>query len=211
MAVAVMTAETKVDELRAEAERLMALAYLPQPVKQPDGTTLMLCLHARVARAYDKFAIARIAGDADAVRRLDAAVKQLRAQHNAATSAAENAAAAWAALATAQGVTVDPVSIYPPPCRCDACAAQQTYQSHQGARAAYTNALYEFAAPNSWTTPPLIDLAQRVKAGDADANRQLWVHLGRILDAGAAYIAACNDAQVSPNWRLALYPGEGGE
>ena len=209
---AVMTAETtKVDELKREAERLMALAYLPQPVKQPDGATLMLCLAARVGRAYDKLSIARVAGNADAVRRLEGAVSQLRAQYNAAISAAESAAAAWAALATAQGLTVDAQAVYPATCTCEGCRAMQAHQSHQSARDAYTNVLYEFAAPNSWTTPPLIDLAQRVKAGDQEANRQLWVHLGRILDAGVAYIAACNDAQVSPNWRLALYPGEGGE
>ena len=211
MAIAVMTATTRIDQARAEAERLLALAALPQPVKQPDGTTLMLCWAARVSRAYDKLAIARIAGDADSVRRLDSAVKQLRAQYNAALAAGENAAAAWAALAMAQGLTVDPQAVYPAPCSCEGCKAQAAHQNHQAMRAAYTTALYEFAAPNSWTTPPLIDLAQRVKAGDQEANRQLWVHLVRIADAGAAYIAACNDAQVSPNWRLALYPGEGSE
>jgi len=200
-----------IEAAKREAVRLLGLAYTPQPVPQPGGATLHLCLAGRIARACDKLAAARHAGDADAVRKIEAAYTALRGQYNAATEAAERAASTWAALATAQGVTVDANSIYPPPCRCEACAAQQAYQSHQSARAAYTNALYEAVAPNSAMTPPLVELVRRVKAGDKDANRQLWTHLGKIADAADAYLAACADAQVSPNWRLALYPGEGGE
>lgn len=197
-----------IEAAKQEAVRLLGLAYTPQPVPQPDGTTLHLCLAGRIGRAYDKLAIARRADNAAAVRKIEAAYTALRGQYNAATEAAERAASAWAAMATAQGVTVDANSIYPSPCRCEACAALQAYQSHQSARAAYTNALYEAIAPNSAMTPPLVELVRRVKAGDKDANRQLWVYLGRITDTADAYLAACADAQVSPNWRLALYPGE---
>ena len=196
-----------IEAAKREAVRLLGLAYTPQPVPQPGGATLHLCLAGRIARACDKLAAARRAGDADAVRKIEAAYTALRGQYNAATEAAERAASAWAALATAQGVTVDPASIYPPDCRCEACVAQRAYQSHQGARAVYTSVLYDLVAPNSATTPPLIALARQVRAGDKDANRQLWVHLGKIADAADAYLAACSDAQVSPNWRLALYPG----
>ena len=196
-----------IEAAKREAVRLLGLAYTPQPVPQPGGATLHLCLAGRIARAYDKLAIARRADNAAAVAKIEPALKALRSQYEAATKAAEDAASNWAALSTAQGVTVDANSIYPPPCRCEACAAQQAYQSHQSARAAYTNALYEAIAPNSAMTPPLVELVRRVKAGDKDANRQLWAHLGRIADAADAYLAACADAQVSPNWRLALYPG----
>ena len=207
MGTAVMADVRAIEAAKQEAVRLLGLAYQPQPVPQPDGTTLHLCLAGRIARACDKLAAARRAGDVAAARKIEAAYTALRSQYNAATEAAERAASAWAALATAQGVTVDPVSIYPPPCRCEACVAQQAHMSHQSARDVYTNALYEAIAPNSAMTPPLVDLVRRVKAGDKDANRQLWAHLGRIADTSDAYLAACADAQVSPNWRLALYPG----
>ena len=197
-----------IEAAKREAVRLLGLAYTPQPVPQPDGGMLHLCLGGRISRAYDKLAIARRADNAAAVAKIEPALKALRSQYEAAVKAAENAASHWAALSIAQGIRVEPQSIYPPTCRCEACAALQAYQSHQSARAAYTTALYEAIAPNSATTPPLIDLVRRVKDGDTDANRQLWVHLGRILDAANLYMAACTDAQVSPNWRLALYPGE---
>ena len=106
---------------------------------------------------------------------------------------------------------MDVQAVYPAPCTCEGCQAQRAYQNHQSARDAYTTALYEFAAPNSWTTPPIIDLVRRARDGDDAARRQVWTYLDRILDAGDTYAVACNDAQVSPNWRLALYPGEGGE
>ena len=207
MGTAVVVDMRAIEAARLEALRLLTIAYTPQPVKQPDGGTLHLCLSGRIARAYDKLAIARRADNAAAIAKIEPALKALRSQYEAACAAAENAASNWAALATAQGVTVDPASIYPPTCQCDACTAQRAYQSHQGARAIYTSVLYEFAAPTSATTPPLVDLVRQVKAGDTAANRQLWIHLGRILDAANLYMAACTDAGVSPNWRLALYPG----
>lgn len=210
MAVAVMTAETTVDQAKAAAVRLLALAYLPQPVRQPDGTTIHLCLAGRLARGQDKLAIARRAGDAKSVAILEGALKQLRMMTEQAHSAAENAAATWAAMAAAQGLSVDPVSIYPAPCPCAECVIQANYQSHQSARDVYTTVLYEFAAPNSHATPPIIALVRRAHAGDEAARRQVWTYLERIADAGNTYMAACDAASVSPNWRLALYPGEGG-
>jgi len=210
MAVAVMTAETTVDQAKAAAVRLLALAYLPQPVRQPDGTTIHLCLAGRLARGQDKLAIARRAGDAKSVAILEGALKQLRALTEQAHSAAENAAATWAAMAAAQGLNVDPVSVYPPTCTCAECMLQQNYQSHQSAMNIYTTMLYDLVAPNSRTTPPIIDLMRRARAGDDEAKRQIWRYLDRILDAGNTYMAACDAASVSPNWRLALYPGEGG-
>ena len=197
-----------IEAAKREAVRLLGLAYQPQPVPQPDGTTLHLCLAGRIGRAYDKLAIARRADNAAAVAKIEPALKALRSQYDAAIKAAEDAASNWAALATAQGVTVDPASIYPRACRCEACVAQRAYQSHQSARAVYTTVLYDLVAPNSTSTPPIIALARQVRAGDKDANRQLWVHLVRIADAAAMYVESCNDAGVSPNWRLALYPGE---
>jgi hypothetical protein len=211
MGTAVMMDARTIDQAKAEAVRLLGLAYLPQPVRQPDGTTLHLCLAGRLARGQDKLAIARRAGDAKSVATLEGALKHLRTLTEQAHSAAENAASTWAAMAAAQGLSVDPVSIYPAPCTCAECVAQANYQGHQSARDIYTTVLYDLVAPNSWTTPPVIDLMRRARAGDEEARRQIWRYLDRILDAGNLYMAACDAASVSPNWRLALYPGEGNE
>jgi hypothetical protein len=73
----------KIDQARAAAVAACLAAYAPQPVKQPDGATLMLCWNGRIARAYDKLAIARIAREAKAIETLQNGINQLQARYNA--------------------------------------------------------------------------------------------------------------------------------
>ena len=219
MAVAVLTKErsnvqTKLDQAKAAAVAACAAAYAPQPVKQPDGATLQLCWNGRIARAYDKLAIARIARDAAAVKALEGGIDVLRAKYNAAAKEAEDAAAAWAALAAANDVTVQPTDVYPPKCTCDGCRAAAQYRDKVQWRAIYVDCLYDFIAPSSTDTPPVITLLRclRNDKGDKEASDLLWSHLRRISDAGEAYAKACKEADVRPNWR-ALWPEDeqGGE
>lgn len=203
------TTQAKIDQAKAAAVAACAAAYSPQPVKQPDGATLMLCWNGRIARAYDKLAIARIARDAAAVKALEGGIDALRAKYNAAAKEAEDAAAAWAALAAANDVTIQPMDVYPPTCTCDGCKAAQQYQDKVQWRATYVGCLYDFIAPTSADTPPVITLLRRLRndKGDKEASDLLWAHLRRISDAGEAYAKACAEADVRPNWR-ALWPDE---
>ena len=83
---------------------------------------------------------------------------------------------------------------------------QMAVHDHNEARGAYSDALYALLAPNSFETPPLLELLQ---GADADPNRErLWTYLKRIRDAGNTYIEACKAAGTRPNWRAALFPGE---
>jgi hypothetical protein len=60
---ATMTKAAVTPNLIKQAEertrQLNLLAYAPQPVAQPDGTTINLCWNGRIARAYDRLADAR--------------------------------------------------------------------------------------------------------------------------------------------------------
>lgn len=198
--------QRQIDNARAEAIRLCAEAYAPQPVPQPDGTTLALCWSGRIARGYDKLAIARIAKDEPAIRKIETALAQLQVKATEAFDAAESAKRAWQAMATAAGQTADVDAVYPPVCTCEACQANVNQFDHNMARRTYTAMLYDLCAPNR-DTPPIIEL---VRGAAEKGNRdQLWTLLKRVLDAGEAYIDACRAAGVSPNWRLAMYPGEG--
>lgn len=210
MAIAVKEREAittnKLAQMRNAALALMAAAYTPQPVPQPDGTTLALCWNGRIARAYERLAAARIARDAKIVGAVQEAIRPLEQKAEAAFKAAEDAASAWAAAAAAAGVVVQPNEVYPPPCACAGCRTQRAYHDHNEARGAYSDALYALLAPTSHETPPL--LAILAKAEDEAQRDRLWAYLKRIRDAGDAYIAACKAADTRPNWRAALFPGE---
>ena len=207
--------ENRVDAARATAIAALAAAYTPHAVEQPNGAPpLMLCWNGRIARAYDKLAAAR----EDARRRnepndptvkaIENAVRKLEASYNEAIATAETAAATWAALAAADGVTVDPTSIYPAACTCDGCKAAALWHDHNEARGNYSDALYRLLAPNPMDRPPLYELLESFGKSKADADR-FWAAMKNIYDTAKAYDAACKAASVAPNWRAALWPGEG--
>lgn len=210
MAIAVMEREAitpnKLAGMRKTAVDLCAAACAPQPVPQPDGSTLHLCFNGRIVRAYEKLAGARIARNEAQIKALQPAILDLESRAAAACKAAEDAAAAWAAAASASGVTVQPMEVYPPPCGCEGCRLQMTLHDHNEARGAYSDALYALLAPNTFDTPPLLEL---LASAAADPNHdRLWNYLKRIRNAADAYIKACKAADVRPNWRAALFPGE---
>ena len=203
----------RIDDAKAAAVAALNAAYTPHPVAQPDGSTLMLCWAGRIARAYDKLAAAREdakrRGDKDAatVKAIESAIRKLEASYTAAIAAAEDAAATWAALAAAEGVTVDPASIYPAACTCDGCKTAALWHDHNEARGNYSDALYRLLAPDPGTRPPLYALLEDFGKSKQDADR-FWAAMKTIYDSAKAYDAACKAAGVQPNWRAALWPGE---
>jgi hypothetical protein len=199
----------QLEAAKSKALDLCRMAYAPQPVPQPDGTTLMLCLSGRIGRAYDKLSMARIAGDEAAIRKIEAALAKLQVSATAAFEAAEAARSAWQAMAAAAGQAIAVDDVYPPTCTCAACAAAAAYRSHHEFRHVYTAVLYDLLAPDTVNTPPLLELMRTV--AEQDSRNQLWTLLKRVSDAGEAYLRACRAADVQPNWRLAMYPGEGWE
>jgi len=212
MAVAIKIKEpnvitpNKIASAKEDAIRLCVAAYAPHPVKQPDGTTLMLCWNGRIVRGYERLAAARIARDAKTSDVLAKAIAGLEQQYNEAARAAERAASDWAAMAASIGVTVTAGDCYPPACQCEGCVFQRTLHDHNEARGAYSDALYAFLAPTSDDTPPVLELLANFKL---DEQRGLfWSHLRKIYESGNAYVAACKQAGVRPNWRAALFPGE---
>ncbi len=214
VAVKERTETNRVDAARTVAVAALAAAYTPHAVAQPDGSTLMLCWNGRIARAYDKLAAAREDAkrrnepNAATVKAIEGAVRKLEASYNEAIAAAENAAATWAALAAADGVTVDPMSIYPAACTCDGCRAAALWHDHNEARGKYSDALYNLLAPDPGTRPLLYALLEDFGKSEKDRDR-FWAAMKGIYDAAGAYAAACKAAGVQPNWRAALYPGEG--
>ena len=193
-------------QAKARAVELSLAAYAPQPVAQPDGSVLSLCWKGRIARGYERLAAARAAKETAKVEALQKAIRGLEAQYNAAADVAERAAADWAAMAAAAGVIVDAQEVYPPECQCEGCRMQRAYHDHNEARGAYSDALYALLAPNSFETPPILELL--ADAQNEASRDRLWTHLKRIRDLGNAYIAACMAAGTRPNWRVALFPGE---
>ena len=195
---------------KRQAIELCAAAYSPQEVKQPDGPPLSLCFNGRIARGYEKLAAARLSRDVRAIEVMQGAIATLESKYVAAQKAAEDAAAAWAAMCAAVGAPCNPMEVYPPHCTCEGCRLQTQHQDKATARARYAQALYALLAPNSFDLPPIMELGRKIQEGDADARRRLTEHLQRIYEAGEQYASAHAAAGTSPNWR-ALWPDEGGE
>jgi hypothetical protein len=196
---------SKIEAARGAAVAALNAAYAPQPIAQPDGSTLHLCWHGRIARGYERLAAARRAKDAAAVATITAAIRGLEAQANDALATAERAASDWAAMAAAAGSAADPQSVYPGACTCVGCKAAAAHHDHNEARGRYSDALYRLLAPTSGDCP-LLDI---IAACDTETGRdKMWAALRTIYSAGRAYEAACKAADVPPNWRAALYPGE---
>lgn len=101
---------------KRKAAELLTLAYLPQPVKQTDGTTLHLCWWGRLARAYNIVEAEPDPGRQDLLRQ---AVQRLEAQAQAAMDAAEAAMAEY--IEACQSASFEPNYDLVPPCQCDAC------------------------------------------------------------------------------------------
>ena len=212
MAVAIKIKEpnvitpNKIASAKEDAIRLCVAAYAPHPVKQPDGTTLMLCWNGRIVRGYERLAAARIARDAKTSDVLAKAIAGLEQQYNEAARAAERAASTWAAMAATAGATVNATDCYPPACQCEGCALQRTLHDHNEARGAYSDALYALMAPNGQDIPPILTIL--AGASEVEQRDRLWTYLRRIRDTGDTYIEACKQAGVRPNWRAAMFPGE---
>lgn len=207
--------QTKIDQARETAVAALAAAYTPHAVEQPGGAPpLYLCWSGRIARAYDRLAAARAdakrRGDKDdaTVKAIQKSIDMLTAKYAEAQRLAEDAASTWAALAVADGVTVDPTSIYPAACTCDGCRTAALWHDHNEARGNYSDALYRLLAPNPMDRPPLYELLESFGKSKADADR-FWAAMKNIYDTAKAYDAACKAASVAPNWRAALWPGEG--
>ena len=206
--------QTKIDQAQATAVAALAAAYTPHAVEQPGGAPpLYLCWSGRIARAYDRLAAARAdakrRGDKDdaTVKAIQKSIDMLTAKYAEAQRLAEDAAATWAALAAAEGVTVDPASIYPAACTCDGCKTAALWHDHNEARGNYSDALYRLLAPDPGTRPPLYALLEDFGKSKQDADR-FWAAMKTIYDSAKAYDAACKAAGVQPNWRAALWPGE---
>ena len=196
-----------------EARRLCILAFTPQPIRQPDGTTIALCWNGRVARAYERLAEARIEAyrmqpkpntKTPKVAAIEGKIAELEHEARQAVDAATAAASDWAAKCTAAGVPCEPLSIYPAECTCDGCKAQQQAQARRNAHAAYAEATFALMAPSAFDTPPFVELMR--KAQDENARDALWRHFKTMLDAAEQYIKACDADGVQPDWRGVLCP-----
>lgn len=173
----------QIDTAWQRARDAAALAYSAQPVKQPDGSVLNLCLSARVARGIDRLCAAREAGED--TTKLQIAVDALSAAALQAMRDAQAAAEHWAATARAVGQEVDPLAPYPPECNCAGCTMQRQRQGVAIARAELELAMAFLLSGNE---PRL--LSYMAGASDAQQRDLLWRALKNIADA----MIACRQA-----------------
>lgn len=187
----------RIDEAKAEAQRLADLAYGPQPVKQPDGTALALCWAGRLHRALELANEAQRVGAAQRLALVEQAIAQLTAQLHAADNVAQLAASEYAALCVLAGRTPEELAL--PVCTCVGCRAGQRMQVLGDTAGQVRHAVWALlGAPAVGEEPPLLSLVR--EAGDEAQRERLWYRLKNIADAMERYAAACAEFAVSAEW-----------
>lgn len=181
-------------EAKAEAERLHALAYLPRPVKQADGTSMPLCWSGRVHRAFDMANALQRQGDVARLAIVERALVTLQAEAHAAANKAKLAESAYCelcALAGEQPTFPDVVE-----CPCAGCAGQRAAGERLDAIAAYREAAWALLGTTT-ERPALLDLMAAANDG-----KKLWRMLEAATAAMARYEAACNAEGTAPDWSV---------
>ena len=191
-----------IDNAFQRAASACAAAYSAQPVRQIDGSTLMLCWSGRMDRALDKLAAVRAEGGD--VARVQTAVDMLSASARAAMKDAEALASHWATMATAAGQQIDPMQCYPPECQCIGCTVQRQRQNSAIAKAQATQAVYFLLDGTGSDAPRLLSYMDG--ATDAAQRDLLWKALKRIADALIAYRDAAAAGGEAVDWRGVISP-----
>src|SRR5690606_25099358 len=193
------------EEAKAKAIQLCAEAYAPQPIPQPDGSTLMLCWEGRVNRAWAVWQQVKASGDNDKAQKIEEMAVALGHKMDAARAAAEKAASDYGTLVSSVGWRVE--DVYPPQCQCEQCQRMVAQQEYFAAEMELYQAVSVLIEPaHERNMPALVALIDG--AGDEKNRDLLWRTLKRIADAQKRYAAACKAYDQTPQWRRAMYGGD---
>ena len=192
---------------KSELLRLVDVAFVPHPVKQPDGSYINLCLSGRITRGYALKEQATKAGDAGRVAIIEKAIKALETEYDTAAQAANRAAKEWEELNRQLGKDVNPFDLYPGPCDCQGCTAARSATDYWDAQTQLAKTLYALFTAGPDRVPQFVELMRKAKQGDKEANEALWRALVAIYSASEAYIQASANHGVEPAWRGAMHYG----
>jgi len=184
-------------EAKAEAERLHALAYLPRPVKQADGTSMPLCWSGRVHRAFDMANALQRQGDVARLAIVERALVTLQAEAHAAANKAKLAESAYCELCVLAGE--QPTFPDVVECPCAGCVGQRAALERLDAIAAYREAAWALLGTTT-ERPALLDLM--ANATDERQRDKLWRLLTTASSAMARYEAACQAMNEAPDWTV---------
>jgi len=181
-------------EAKAEAERLHALAYLPRPVKQADGTSMPLCWSGRVHRAFDMANALQRQGDVARLAIVERALVTLQAEAHAAANKAKLAESAYCELCVLAGE--QPTFPDVVECPCAGCVGERAALERLDAIAAYREAAWALLGTTT-ERPALLDLMAAANDG-----KKLWRMLEAACSAMARYEAACRTMNEAPDWSV---------
>lgn len=187
----------QISDAKAKARELAALAWLPQPVKQRDGSTLDLCWRGRIHRAIKMLADARNTGDKNLEAQVRAALEKLNSDANAAEAAAEKAITDYSALCALANVEIE--NLYPNECMCDGCMESGSLHKLATAEGNLRRAIWMFLGPaRVGEMPEIVELVR--KASDEKVRDRMWRHLKNIADAMQVYDDICRQTGTDPRW-----------
>lgn len=184
MAVAVRTVD------KTEVQRLLLAAYGPQPVKQPDGSTLQLCWQGRIHRALMLLNAATLAGDVAKVAQLQQGLATLEA---AATQAQSAATRAQEAYAQAHGEWLAIAA-----CTCEGCKVGATYHALGAAMGNARTQLWDLLMPQGDAMPALVQLVTTIE--HKESRVKLWEVLKNLSDNLQAFATASQALGETPKW-----------
>lgn len=198
MAAAAMTTPRKIDEARQRAVAACNEAYAAQPVAQPDGSTLALCLSGRIARGY------QMLQDAGNKGPIQAAITALEGKAKVAFSDAEQAASDYGALCNGAGLT--PADVYPPTCECVGCRLAGARMGYSAALAELREAAWALLLPAHMDSalPALVNLVEATGEHQEAQRKELWQRICRLALAQRKFREAVVALGQTPNWQKVL-------
>lgn len=189
---------TTIDQAKTNAQTLIAQAWTPQPVRQPDGTLLMLCYNGRLHRAYRMLGEANANGDTARVTALQGAIEKLAAMMHDARGQAEDAISQYASLTIAAGGQPD--DLYPDDCTCAGCKDSGRFHRIGAAMGNCRTAIWQLMGDDGEGAPELVTLF-RAYTKDEKAKDIFWRRVLRIVDAMQEYMDACQQNNEQPDWK----------
>jgi hypothetical protein len=182
------------------ARQMLALAYAPQPVKQPDGTFLHLCWRGRLHRGLKRLNEVRKQGDEAAFNKIEIAVERLYLGSDEAMQNANAAVEKYEATCRLLGEVAAPsTSLYPPDCTCAECIDANRNHRMLAAMGEARDALYCLLIPAESGVPPIVGLVKT--ADQADSRDRLWKIMKRLADGLDEYGDAAKELGITePNW-----------
>ena len=188
-----------IEGMRRKAVEAMERAYKPQPVKQPDGSVLMLCWSGRIQRAIHVANQLYRRGEKQKAQAVYELIRKFDRQASKAVEEANRAMRDYVSVCTTVDKPAENIEI-PAECDCVGCQLGKRQQRFLEAEAQLRRAVFALLGPEDIGDeyPILVDLVEAV--GNEPKRKKLWQLIENVARAQKEYGDAARAFDVKPDW-----------